>query len=261
MSDRASALDLLEGEATNFGSTVLARRESEMRFEVLLRRADGKQVPYSIVARTRGSTVTAREFEPKRLPAFCPERHVNLDGTFCMYWAEHDAIELSDRASAIKWWNTLVAFLGLQERAANLRRWPDERGWAHGDAARFQHIANESAEQLGGFFQSAHSDKRLTAELCPDRPGRSRMLRLRLDGRHLYSVLLDPIRVANQKQPCLCAECSHRKRLRACRHHATAAARLAYALHLQETKEQEFWETFAGKSCCGQLDNCPLARL
>ncbi|WP_352857672.1 E2 domain-containing protein [Mesorhizobium sp. M1163] len=30
---------------------------------------------------------------PTLLPAFCPERHINADGSFCLYWRAVDDIQ------------------------------------------------------------------------------------------------------------------------------------------------------------------------
>ncbi|WMY09617.1 E2 domain-containing protein [Paraburkholderia phenoliruptrix] len=260
MTGSTDPLDLLANEAQGFGATVSWRTDPEIQFDVELRRADGRKVHYRILARNNDAVVTAREWEPRRLPAFCPERHINHDGTFCLYWAKRHRIEVVERNAAIEWWNTLVAFLSLQERASNLGRWPDRRVWAHGDAAQYQHMATESAVRLGSFFPEALADGRLTVELCPDMPGRGKMLRLRLDARHLCSVLLDDLRVANGKQPCICTNMPRRKPLRACSDHASAAAQLACALHLWDIKEREFWAELADKPCCAQMAGCPLHR-
>jgi hypothetical protein len=50
--------------------------------------ADGVRLQYRVLVRANGPYLCAQE-DPlaRRLPEFCPERHIVADGSFCMYWA------------------------------------------------------------------------------------------------------------------------------------------------------------------------------
>src|SRR5580704_18127336 len=50
-----------------------------------------------------------------RLPACCPERHINPDGSFCIGLRAGEGI--TDK-TAPAWWGKLLAFVLLQETAA-----------------------------------------------------------------------------------------------------------------------------------------------
>ncbi len=68
------------------------------------------------------------------LPACCPERHINFDGSFCL------GLEVPTPASegeAIAWWSLLLGFLEMQLDARILRRW-GQRSWRHGYAGVLQ---------------------------------------------------------------------------------------------------------------------------
>jgi hypothetical protein len=46
--------------------------------------------------------VAVREAEPAILPACCPERHINCDGSFCMYWQEAEPLSIESADSALR---------------------------------------------------------------------------------------------------------------------------------------------------------------
>jgi hypothetical protein len=62
--------------------------------------------------------VKAREDEPFLLPASCPERHINIDGSFYLYWAEAEPNAIVDASAAEIWWGKLLVFLKRQQTAS-----------------------------------------------------------------------------------------------------------------------------------------------
>lgn len=230
-----------------------------MRFCLPIVRADRRENVYEISARSTLNTVSARETVPLRLPAFCPDRHINYDATFCMGWRGAESLDVVDQASAQRWWETLVQFLRLQERAARLRRWPSARQWAHGDAAKYQQQAIIAAEQLGPDFSKDIEQGQIRAVY--KKIGTHPVLRVFRDTVWTYSVRLDQRKVINLRQRCVCPKGQERRPrvLRSCGVHAQAAADLAVALHEQALAEKAFWESMKSKPCCKTLEHCPLA--
>lgn len=227
---------LLAGLASDFNATILSQSTHDFVFRLPLPRADGFVRTYEISARSRSSVVSAKETAPTFLPSFCPERHINLDATFCMNWQERD-----------------------EERAHRLRRWPSTKQRAHGDAAKYQQEALVAAEQLGADFSRDIEQGRIRVAFR--RIGGFPVLRIFRGNVWTYSVRLDLRRVINLRQRCICARGGEpRPRvLRSCGAHAKAAADLAIAIHEQEKAEKAFWEGMRGKPCCRTMKYCPLA--
>src|ERR1035437_1220700 len=125
---------------------------------------DGVSLRYCIVVRANGQYLSANE-EPvsRRLPRFCPERHIVGDGFFCMYWSGELSFAVTDSDSAARWLNLLFNFLRLQRRAAMQRRWPNRETWAHGRAASHQQRAELTADKLGPELRAALNARQLKA--------------------------------------------------------------------------------------------------
>jgi hypothetical protein len=79
------------------------------------------------------------------LPARCPERHVNFDGSFCLGLTP--IIPNSD--GALDFWAKLRGYLLCQDFAAECRRWPTGRWLSHGAAAEHQIEAEDAARRAG----------------------------------------------------------------------------------------------------------------
>jgi hypothetical protein len=79
------------------------------------------------------------------LPAYCPERHVNGDGSFCLGLTTFapSAEKLDD------FWETVRAYLLCQDFAAKHGRWPSGRWMSHGSSAIHQMEAERAAAAAG----------------------------------------------------------------------------------------------------------------
>jgi hypothetical protein len=257
-----SALSFVADVAADYSATVTHLASSEIELTVNIRRADGRVVSYDIVAYQQGDDVFAKEKSPSRLPGFCPERHINSDGSFCLYWREYDAMGIADATAAHRWWQTLREFLLLQERVAKLRRWPGE-GWAHGSAAQHQSHAEVAASALGRAVSEALQEGRLLVKAGPKvvHPN-GPTLRVHIDGVHVYTVWRKSGRITNKRQPCICAwgKKGRRKKFRSCGDHASQAAQLATSIAEWKEAEAAFWEVFKDTKCCGTCDDCPLRK-
>jgi hypothetical protein len=259
----ATATELIAELANDFNSSAARLDSKTLELKIALLRADGLEVAYAIIASSIGTTVRAKEKSPVCLPSSCPERHINPDGSFCLYWAEEGRLDVTDESSARAWWETLYQFLLHQERAAKLRRWPTADGWAHGEAARFQKRAITAAEGLGGELLQALLGGKLQVRAWPMlRKNRDSTLRLYRDGVHVYSIWENKAQVLNQKQRCFCQRKKGKRalRLRSCGTHAADAANLAKAIHDWKKSETSFWQQVNGQRCCRTCDHCPLAQ-
>lgn len=257
----ASATERLAKLAGEFNSSATCINDDTLELQIELLRADGRNVKYTIVAYADGPKVRAKEKAPQHLPSFCPERHINIDGSFCLYWEGDSSLDVVDEASAMTWWETLYEFLLQQERAAKLRHWPTTEGWAHGDAAKFQQRAIEAAVRLGTYFVDSLREGKL--KIVPWRKmgkNQDSTLRLYREGVFLYSVWASQRRVVNKKQRCFCKKRGgrHRYRLRTCSTHAVDGADLVLALNDWERSEADFWRYVGKENCCGTCDECPL---
>ena len=94
-----------------------------------------------------GKAVTVSEREiGSTLPACCPERHINPDGTFCTGLRAGEGINAE---TAQAWWDKLHAFAFCQETAAETGSWPSEAQLSHGEAGAVELAAENAADQLG----------------------------------------------------------------------------------------------------------------
>ncbi len=205
--------------------------------------------------------VTVREHRPSLLPACCPERHINRDGSFCLSWEEAEPLRIADVDSASQWFGKVLIFLRRQRTAATRRQWPAKsEGRAHGgSAARQQLIAERAAAALGPRFRKSLDDQRLTTERKP--VGGERRLRLLRDGTRLVSVSESDARLMTKRARCKCDDAGRLKlAVRACGEHEAALTDLTIALHRWKREEEKFYAAYRaiGVKCCGTMDDCPL---
>jgi hypothetical protein len=252
------AVDLLAAAAPLLNITVVSRDGEYATFEVPVSPPSGRLQVFRVRA-TGAHSPAAREVEGL-LPSFCPERHINHDGTFCLGWGDDAAPAVVDVDSAEVWWGLVLDFLRLQMRAARARKWTGP-GWAHGSAAVHQLAAEKAAEKLGADVLDDLRQRRIQVNWAKRRvPAGGQILKVRRRGRDWYSIWESARRVVNKQRPCVCAAGSiqHHRRLRNCRDHAEQAYELANSLLLWGEAEERFWTHFKGASCCGTLADCPL---
>jgi hypothetical protein len=209
-----------------------------------------------------GDYAIIRELQPSLLPAYCPERHINIDGSFCLYWGEVEPLSISETKGAETWWMKVLIFLKRQQVARALRRWPAKaEARAHGpDAALQQLIAEDAASKLGPQFRTLLTDVRLTS--VRSKTGSEPRLRLMLDGQRLVSVRERSRQLMTKRSRCKC-DCADDLRLPicACGDHETVLTDITFARERLAKAETEFFRLYAdsGRICCGTLEDCPLA--
>ncbi|MDG4887822.1 MULTISPECIES: E2 domain-containing protein [unclassified Mesorhizobium] len=258
-----SALALLAETARDNHSDLVTLNDNVAVFAVQPVNASGAPATrFLIKVIDTEDKIVAKEAKTEHLPSFCPERHINFDGTFCLYWAEVEPHEITDAEAAGRWWGKLLIFLIRQRTAAALRRWPAKgEARAHGsEAARYQAAAEASATRLGGAFERALKERRLTT--FRRRLGGHDRLRLLLDGRRLLTVDMESGHVMTLRQRCKCGRGSGLP-MAACSDHARVFADLAAALEGWRLAEAKFFDDFKDTpfKCCGTMDECPLRDL
>src|SRR5690606_6164310 len=78
---------------------------------------------YALTIRYEEGRITVSETNPgTALPAACPERHINRNGTFCIGLNAGNSI--SENNSVQQWWGWLEQFFQCQQIASKYGRWP-----------------------------------------------------------------------------------------------------------------------------------------
>lgn len=257
-----SAVWLL-AETANLNHAVFIRENGESAiFAVQPPLASGAPgTKFLIDVKRVGETVKARESKPDHLPSFCPERHINFDGSFCLFWAELEPHTIDSHEAAAGWWRKLLLFLLRQGAAAVIRSWPGKAdARAHGsEAAKLQAVAEFNASNLGqAYIAFLREDRFSTVE---KRVNNERRVRLHLDGKRLLSVVRKERRVMTLRQRC---KCGHENRpISACSDHGKVLADFVLALDGWREAERAFFNSFKNSTlkCCGTMDNCPLANI
>jgi hypothetical protein len=198
---------------------------NEINVDALAVRASGNLSRlYTLAVAFDGREVFARErVGAKLLPDFCPERHVNAGGTFCLGLNAGRGI---DGATAPAWWVKLKSFLLCQDTASETGVWPDYAQMSHGDAGEIEAKAEQIAKsigRLGDFHRAVRSD---------DGPIAACLDKVRTTGK-----------LRNGRSACLCGR------------------KLGCPIELEFARRREtkrFWDGARGQPCCRSMKNCPL---
>jgi hypothetical protein len=221
--------------------------------------ADGVRLQYRVRVSANGPYLSVEEDpQDRKLPEFCPQRHIVEGGSFCMYWAGELSFAVTDEISAGNWLSLLMNFLRLQRRAAKQRSWPNRQTWAHGVAAARQQLrAEHAAEQLGPELKAAIESRALKAS-----GGLGGTIRVTMDDRPLFTVWKSPNRFdsSGHRLTCACEFGSRNKRKATHGRRAKLLEEMARALLLWEDDENRFWACYQDKVCCETIDNCPLQK-
>lgn len=227
-----------------------------LKFNLLL--ADGREIYYEILVEAVGQALTAKEYTTRNLPSFCPDRHINYDGSFCMYWEGDTQFTIRDEQDAIAWFETLLQFLKLQVRAEKKKAWPNDDYWSHGDAAKYQQLCYQAAQGISEDFVQYLKNKTITTKYCKARNKQGDFIKVYLYQKHFYTIWVDHKKTAALKSKCFCKS---GKKLKKCLNHAELSFKFAESLENWKKAEDEFWHWIKQKKdvvCCGTLKNCPL---
>lgn len=259
----SSPLDYAIFAAPDFDAKLVERiLPTQAHFEISVKSSDeSRMVVQLLVDVIKNEYLEVREKVPSVLPASCPQRHINYDGSFCLGWLGVMDKKITDQESASDWWKTLYAYLRKQRRASYSRKWPGEE-WAHGHkAAASQWFVEEAAKNLGDDFVSDLRLNKFRVEKIEARKRPSALLKVFRNNVHIYSVWQDFKCLTNSRVSCLCKPVGNRrpKKIKSCGEHRQSLVNLGTHLHLKEVEETNFLKAYCSlKSCCGTLDECPI---
>jgi hypothetical protein len=178
----------------------------------------------------------------RQLPIFCPERHLNDDGSFCLGLRRN--CEVRDEASATSWWEKLSLYLLCQETAHDTGIWPEYAQLSHGKAGEIQQEAENVASELG----------LLTEYKLAVRYNSGRLIQYLSKVNKAKAVLI------NGRKKCVCGREDRRGRVKLRRKCRKNGEPCVVVLESQRrAAEAQFWEQYKStKKCCGTMSFCPL---
>jgi hypothetical protein len=176
------------------------------------------------------------------LPTFCPQRHMNEDGTFCL--GLNAGQVLAEQGRADSWWLKLHVFLTCQETAFETRTWPPTIEISHGQAGETEIQAENLAEQLDMLeeYQTAVRENRGPIADAVRRIKKSTG------------------RLINGRAACVCNrryKTGEPKLRRQCWKSNDLCLPILEARRRRE--EENYWSSLKeNQACCGTMDDCPL---
>lgn len=255
----SGVLGHLKTVAAEFRATVLVEEPEFFTAQIDVVRPGGTVETFHLRIVDNDPFPKVYECEPRRLPAWCIERHILGDGWFCMSWNPGEPSAVSDEASARAFWARLDRFLQSQATASTLLKWPaPSNARAHGVAATFQNEAEEIAAQFGvDLLRDLRRGDLTVARVV--KPGKVR-LELFRHNRRIARVPPNGGLVTTMTR-CFCdAAETTRAPIGACGNHANIAPDLIRAIYLWRKEHAEFVREriAAGRECCGSLEVCEL---
>ncbi|MGJ4728756.1 E2 domain-containing protein [Luteimonas sp. SDU101] len=258
MSVLSSPLACLDKVASEFAAT-LSSATSPAKAVISVPRAGGDRHDFVLELSVTGSAVSVREEPPVRLPVFCPDRHINAGGSFCLGWGSTAAPAVVDEDSARTWWTRVTRFLQLQLTANELGIWPNRANdWAHGDAAGHQALAEAAADSMGERFRRDLRAGNFSVIREPH--VRGARLELRREGRHIARIAIGPpAKLKGSQVSCPCDQ-PEGMTVDGCRDHVDQLIRFVLELWRWRQSEGRFLRELAksGAACCGTLKSCKL---
>ena len=187
------------------------------------------------------------------LPEFCPNRHINPDGSFCL--------GILDDWIAENWIKSLREFLQAQLFCNDHKKWSKNyKQWSHGDAATYQLYVEEllktiNLKDLGlnlNSLQLFNVESRLFEE----------------NYFHIYHedkliFMGTEKKIHCKRQSCICTPSGRRKHVtlgKCSKKCAEIILKILINEELRKKEEVVFWDTFKGSTlkCCKTMENCEL---
>lgn len=194
---------------------------------------DGETVDYGLSVQAlgewSGEQLSVRESGSGHLPRSCLERHINVDGSFCLGFGPTAPETPRDRPTAARWWSLIHGYLDLQNLAGLTGRWPRRHAWPHGPVAATTQLLLEAAESSAP-----------PAVLEAIERGAVR-----------FKAGTERLAHPNRRCPCGSGEAMRRCHGGVARLILTARAAVAQA-------DTNFSALFSGQACCGTMRDCPL---
>lgn len=248
--------------------TYISRSRGSVRLTArppLARQVSGGGFQLELHLTDKGGVLVKECAGAAQLPGFCPERHINPDGSFCIFYGSEAAIE--DEAQASSWWEGLSVFLVNQGYAERRGVWPLESGLSHSDAAGHQVAMEALAEPLGWKDDILTSMFRASGWLS------GRLPRISKEGSRVLNVRTSCPRGCTwkhrqlRKRSCETEACFddcrklHKPILRKDCPNRRTVEKLILHEHQRRKIETEFVSELKKKMyrCCGTMKTCPLA--
>lgn len=192
-----------------------------------------------------GDNVSVSEREiGNTLPACCPERHINPDGSFCIGLRAGEGITAK---TAPAWWDKLHVFLLCQETAAETGFWPSEAQLSHGEAGEMQLAAEDAADQLGlraAYREAVAFDTGLIAS-------------------GLRKINANTGALRNGRSACICRRTDRHGRvlLRRDCHRGGVGCPIVLE-NRRRAMVDRYWRGLRGQvTCCATMQECPLRNI
>lgn len=193
----------------------------------------------------------------KRFPRFCPNRHINAGGYFCLGLEQ----DLKLMTIAV-FYQCIKEFLKIQLQVEKLKQWPyDQPEWSHGDAAVYQKIVEDKLKTIN-LKQLGFRVSDLTLVAKNNKTHRySPYFHIYHLNQLIFTVLNN--KPHNKRQSCICSPHGRHK-------HKTLGqcdkqcAKVIYDIIINEQArieaENNFWKTMKSCKiqCCGSMDKCEL---
>jgi len=101
------AMQLLADSAADNESLVAEQQPNgSLACSIDVPEPDGSNTQFVVRIYSCGNEIKVRE-TAGRLPRFCPPRHINDDGTFCLGWPPMKMDHITDMVAAARWWTDL----------------------------------------------------------------------------------------------------------------------------------------------------------
>lgn len=176
-----------------------------------------------------------------KLPSFCPERHINYGGDFCI--GLNIGKNIDNTVDAEYWWESLHEHLKIQRVAKMTRIWPNQNSLSHGHAAVYQVKAEKIAKDLGIYdeYQKAIFNPISWFRKLVDHAESVGVNRLEIDD------LLTRFKFNSARY--------RRKRQK-----VKIVKKMIFLESKRRKEEVLFWQSFDKSkiSCCGTMESCQL---
>lgn len=252
------ARGLLQSVAPDYGAT-LHDVPKGAQAVITIVRPGGSKHTFHLALSFDAEQVSVRELPGHTvLPGFCPDRHINGDGSFCLGWGRDNPSTITDEAAARRWWAAVYQFLTRQAGANARGVFPGtEHGRAHGDAAVHQAKAEQAAERLGPAFAERVADGKFVVRKDL-RPGQHR-LELWRGAERIARVSTRSKALVGGHTICPCGATPERD-ISDCDDHAQALATFLLEYHACKVADKKYLDACAaaGHVCCNTLQTCGL---
>lgn len=212
----------------------------------------GRRISFDLVINEVNNQLKVQE-RTNILPKFCPNRHINADGSFCLGILDHWDVE--------EWIETLKEFLQAQLFCNDHKKWSKNyKQWSHGDAAKYQLYVEEllktiNLKDLGLNLNSLHL---LSVE---NRLFKENYFHIYHKNKLIFMGTEKKIHC--KRQSCICTPYGRRKHVtlgRCSKRCAEIILKILINENLRKSEELVFWNKIKGSKlkCCGTMETCEL---